>query len=100
MQLLTILTLIYIGILILALAVSLIAIWVHLRRVDGALEEAAHALQEIGNKSEPLEGYMQKLLETWGEAAEDIQQAEAGLTGANEHLEALERRSETVGMRR
>jgi uncharacterized protein YoxC len=63
MQLLTILTLIYVAVLVLVLAVSLITILVYLYRINTVLGEAHTALAAVERHSRPLENQMEQLKE-------------------------------------
>lgn len=92
MELLRILTLVYVGVLVLALAASLIAIWVYLRRIAGALGEAKQALLRAERESAPLQGYIEPLRDGTGETADDLGAAKDALKEANEHLSALAER--------
>lgn len=83
MQILTTLTLIYAAVLVAALAVSLIAIWLYLRRTGNALAEAASALDEVKEKSAELASRLsdvevrQEAFDRFGEAERSMEEAEA-----------------------
>ena len=89
MELLRILTLIYVAVLVLALAASLIAIWIYLRRIGGALGEVRVALAAAARESAPLESHIQPLRDIAGEMAAELQTADAYLQKADEHLERI-----------
>lgn len=59
MQLLTWLTVIYALVLVLALAVSLITIFVYLWRIGSALGKVKNALVEALDNTEPLQGHLE-----------------------------------------
>jgi hypothetical protein len=61
MRLLRTLTLGYLGVLVSALAASLIAILVELRRIDGALGEVAAALTRVRDRTAPLAGHLETI---------------------------------------
>jgi uncharacterized protein HemX len=69
MQLLTVLTLIYVAVLVLALAVSLTAILYYLYRINNVLGEAQAALAAVQEHSRPLENQMEQLKESVTSAA-------------------------------
>ena len=89
MELLRILTLIYVAVLVLALAASLLAIWIYLRRIGAALAEARDALVAVARESAPLESHIQPLRDVVGEMADELQAADTHLESANEHLERI-----------
>lgn len=92
MELLRILTLIYAAVLVLALAASLVAIWVLLRRAAGALNEAKLALLRVQRESAPLQGYLAPLRDGVGAVAEELNTADAQLEQADQRLCALAER--------
>ncbi len=61
MRLLTWLTVIYLVVLVLALAVSLITIFVYLWRIGSALAEVHLALREAETNTAPLEGQVEAI---------------------------------------
>ncbi len=76
MQLLTLLTLVYLAVLVLALAASLIAIFVYLWRIGSALREVRDALNEVEANTAPL--------------TEHIETVNGGLTHLGQGLDAVE----------
>jgi uncharacterized protein YoxC len=86
MQLLTILTLVYVAILVLALAASLIAILVYLRRINTALGEVRSALETVEQRSAPLEGLIESIDEAVSGPLKNLEQAQEDLKAADEHL--------------
>lgn len=75
MELLTVLTLVYAGILVLALAASLVAIWFHLSRTAGALGAACRALARVRERTTALEGHFRRLQEGVEGAAGELEAA-------------------------
>jgi methyl-accepting chemotaxis protein len=61
MDLLRILTLIYAVVLVLALAVSLIIIWMYLRRIAGSLSQTRATLESVGDTTRSLDDHFQRL---------------------------------------
>lgn len=86
MELLRILTLIYVAVLVLALAASLIAILLYLRRIGGALGEARSALAAVARESAPLESHLQPLRDVVGDMADELAATDSCLQQADEHL--------------
>lgn len=86
MELLRTLTLIYAAVLVLALAASLIAIWIYLRRIAAALDEVHGALATASRESGPLSTHLQSLNETAGGSAEELADAQARLARAADGL--------------
>lgn len=93
MQLLTVLTLIYAGVLVLALAVSLIAIRLRLGAIDHALEGARASLGRVCAASEPLHDELAPIEERLKEALRSVNEAADELDGAHD---AIEQRAERV----
>jgi uncharacterized protein YoxC len=89
MQLLTILTLIYVAILVLALAASLIMILVYLRRISGVLGDVHAALERVTAQTGPLEQSLQGLDEVVAGPTQKLHQAVEKMKAAEEHLNAL-----------
>jgi hypothetical protein len=89
MELLRLLTLAYAAVLVLALASSLIAIWVYLRRIGSALGGAREALSRVAEETEPLDSHLQPLRDLSKEAEQEFWAAKTALEGADEHLGAL-----------
>lgn len=79
MRLLTTLTLGYVGILVSALAASLIAILVQLRRIDPALGEVAAALTLVRDRTAPLEDHLSGLQSATGAFGDRMQAASGSL---------------------
>ena len=100
MQLLTILTLIYVAVLVVALAISLIASWIYLRRIAGTLGEVRAALETVSQQTAPLEDLIENVDAAFTRPAENLQTAQEKLEAANEHLDALVRQSETADLPR
>jgi hypothetical protein len=88
-NLLTILTLIYVAVLVVALVASLIAIFVYLRRISRTLGEAREALTAVRNATVPLEGHLQSLHDLSTGPAGELQQAEAQMEIANDQLTVI-----------
>lgn len=63
-------TLIWAAVLVLAVAASLLAIWLVLRRIGGTLAEVREALAEVSARSEPLEGHLKAVDEPLADAEE------------------------------
>ena len=92
MELLRILTLIYVAVLVAALAVSLIAILVWLIRISRALAEVKTALQNVAERTKPLESYFDPIGDTPDRVEEDMKQARATFATADESLQRLAER--------
>lgn len=95
MELLRLLTLGYAAVLVIALAASLIAIWVYLRRIGAALAGAREALARVAGETEPLCSHLEPFADVCGEAEQEFSAAAAWLESADEHLGAL---LERIGM--
>jgi hypothetical protein len=89
MRLLRMLTLGYLGILVSALAASLIAILAQLRRVDGALGEVGVALTRVRDQTAPLAGHLETIQGASGAVADRMQAASASLRQADTALEQV-----------
>lgn len=89
MTVLTILTAIYFGVLVVALAASLIGIWVFLRRISAALADVAEALTAVREATAPLQVHLERLQQPCAGAAEELAQAEKMLTRAEEPAESV-----------
>ena len=89
MKLLRTLTLIYTGVLVLAVAASGIAILVYLLRIAAALREVHEALATVAESTAPLAGPLTLVRDTSKQAAEDLTEVHARLARADEHLAAL-----------
>ena len=92
MELLRILTLLYVAVLVLALAASLIAIWVLLRRTAGALAQAKRALLRVERQTAPLRGYIEPVRDGTGAVAEAMKAVDVELEEAERRLSALAER--------
>ncbi|MBW3623663.1 MAG: hypothetical protein KY468_09685, partial [Armatimonadetes bacterium] len=79
MGLLGILTLLYAGILVLALAISLVTIWVYLLRIAGSLRGVCACLEQARDATEPLNERMERF-------HEDCVAGEPELTEATDRL--------------
>ena len=88
-KLLRTLTLVYTGVLVLAVAASLIAILVYLLRIAAALREVHDALATVKEKTEPLSGPLTLVRDTSAQAAEDLGKVYASLARADGHLGAV-----------
>lgn len=97
MALLTTLTLIYAVVLVVALAASLIAILVYLRRIAAVLGEVHDLLAEVNRQADPLESHLHPLHGVAGGAAQEIESTKEKLAHADEQLTTLLQR---VGARR
>jgi hypothetical protein len=86
MALLRLLTLIYAGVLVAALAVVLITIMFYLWRVAGALADARAALVLVRERTAPLRQHLQGLEEL---TIEHVQQVEEATTTIEQALERL-----------
>jgi uncharacterized protein YoxC len=89
MQLLTILTLIYAAVLVVALAASLITILVYLRRIATTLGEAHAALAAVRKETEPLAQHLQPVHDAIADSAQELAHAQQQIDAANEHLTTL-----------
>lgn len=100
MQLLTVLTLIYVAVLVLVLAGSLIAILVHLWRIEGVLRDVRNALERVQEETKPLNEPLDSLYPVAADIAQQMDQARLQLKKAEEHLEALFEKSGPAGVER
>ncbi|MDX1665328.1 MAG: hypothetical protein R3272_16160 [Candidatus Promineifilaceae bacterium] len=89
MELLTTLTLIYVAILVLAVAASLIIILYYLWRIGTALEATREALAAVADATETLDAPMALLQQKSAAWAQQTAEAEASLTEVEEALGAL-----------
>jgi hypothetical protein len=89
MEVLRIVTLVYVAVLVLALAVSLTAIWIYLRRIGGALGEAYEALALVEQRTRPLEELLQPLNPVLKGSVVDLEETSARLKHADEGLDVL-----------
>lgn len=74
MTLLTVLTLIYAAVLVLALAASLIMILLYLRRIATALGEARAALESVADRTAGLDEPLTVVRDAIGESVEPFEQ--------------------------
>ena len=86
MRLLRMLTLGYVGVLVSALAASLIAILVQLRRIDAALGDVAGALTLVRDRTAPLEGHLSAVQTATGAFGDRMQAASSSLEAAEKAL--------------
>ncbi|MDQ3810252.1 MAG: hypothetical protein M3336_08175 [Chloroflexota bacterium] len=86
LRLLTTVTLGYLGVLISALAASLIAILVQLRRIDRALADVAAALTRVRDHTAPLGGHLETIQAATGTFAERMQASNQSLGQADAAL--------------
>jgi hypothetical protein len=84
--LLTVLTLGYLGVLVSALAASLIAILVQLRRIDHALADVAAALTRVRDRTAPLGGHLETIQGATGAFGDRMQAASTSLEHADTAL--------------
>lgn len=89
MELLRIVTLIYAGILVAALTVSLIAILVYLRRIAGVLSDVHGALDRVCSETEFFYAPLTSLEQSVNDAAAALQDSDDDLSKADEQLQAL-----------
>ena len=92
MRLLRTLTLGYLGVLVSALAASLIAILVELRRIDGALGEVASALTLVRDGTTPLAGHLETIHGATSSFGDQMQAAGTSLERADTTLAQVARR--------
>lgn len=85
------LTLGYLGVLISALAASLIAILVHLRRIDHALDQVAAALTRVRDHTVPLGGHLEVVQGATGTFADRMQAGSESLKHADVALAEVAR---------
>jgi|SRR5215212_9418145 septation ring formation regulator EzrA len=80
---------IYAAVLVLALAVSLIAILVYLWRIASSLGKARAALEVVRDETALLSEPLEELRDASGGAAEELSRARESLARADDRLEAL-----------
>lgn len=83
------LTLIYAGVLVVALAVSLVMIWVYLRRISGSLAKARRALARVDKETAPLKEPLQALEKVSVQTAEQFSNARWRMAQAEEQVTIL-----------
>lgn len=86
MRLLRALSLVYVAILVLAVAASLITILTYLYRIRCSLSRVATALTEVQERTAPLAGPLQAVDEVVQGTAEDLSATEIGLARADQRL--------------
>ena len=89
MRLLTWLTVIYLVVLVLALAVSLITIFYYLWRIGSALAEVKSGLIQARENTAPLEGHLEFINGGLVGVGDGLQSVDGHLAGVNESLEAV-----------
>jgi hypothetical protein len=89
MELLRILTLVYVAVLVLALAASLTLIWIYLRRIAAALGGAREALTVVAARTRPLPELLRPVNPLLERSLHDLQEADARLGSARERLDEL-----------
>ncbi len=92
MELLRIITLIYVGVLVLALAASLTAIWIYLRMVASALGDTYQALALVEERTRPLGELLQPLNPTLQGSIVNLKETAARLKHADESLDRVAER--------
>ncbi len=92
MELLRVITLIYAGVLVLALAASLTAILIYLRKIASALGDTYDALALVEERTRPLEELLQPLNPALKGSIADLQETAARLEHADEALDKIAER--------
>lgn len=92
MELLRWVTLVYVGVLVLALAVGLITIWIYLRRVAHALAGARDALRAAERETAVLPQHLAPLRDLTAETAAELSAADGWLAEADARLATLAER--------
>ena len=85
MHLLSILTWIYAGVLVVALAASLTAIWISLVRIGRVLREIHQALIVAADETQPLDEHLKRVRKNVAEAARTL----ASLSGEEKRQKIL-----------
>lgn len=80
MERLRTLTLVYTVVLVVALALSLIAIWIYLRRIGASLAKVQRALETARAETGPLGEHLGRLQEVSEASAEALENASQRLT--------------------
>lgn len=88
-ELLRLLTLVYAGVLVLALAVSLIAVVVYLRRIAAVLGQTRQSLSATQQRTAALEVHLTPLSEEFDRARSAMSDAAKNLVWAHEQLAAF-----------
>lgn len=81
MQILAILSIIYLGILVAALVVSLGLILYYLLRVRSALAGVNDALQQVEERTQPLQSHLGQLYAAVGRTKDHVDEAHQALSG-------------------
>jgi hypothetical protein len=76
MALLRVLTLIWVAVLVLALAVSLTAIWIYLRRIGRSLGAVKGSLIDVEERTRPMKDHLAALKQEMEQACEPFCDAE------------------------
>jgi hypothetical protein len=92
MEILRILTLVYAAVLVLALAASLTAILIFLRKIASALSDTHEALARVEERTRPLEELMQPLNPVLQGSVGDLKETAARLQHADAGLDRLAER--------
>jgi HAMP domain-containing protein len=88
-EILRIATLVYVAVLVLALAASLIAIWVWLLRIGRALGQVQDVLAQVAVSTRPLKVYFEPFDEATRAAEEELERAAGVLSDTDERLYQL-----------
>ncbi|MFN2454322.1 MAG: hypothetical protein ABR577_08890 [Pyrinomonadaceae bacterium] len=89
MQLLTWLTVIYLAVLVLALAASLITIFVYLWRIGSALAEIRGALDQAKEHTAPLEGHIETVNRGLANVRDELKAGDEHLAAIDESLNVV-----------
>lgn len=89
MRLLTWLTIIYLVVLVAALAVSLITIFIYLWRIGSALAEVKRGLIQARENTAPLAGHLDFINGGLVGVSDGLQSVDGHLAGVNESLNAV-----------
>lgn len=87
MTVLTVATLTYAGVLVVALAASLITILVYLVRIGRALGEVEEALAGVARETAPLHGPFERLEQAVADSAAEVTTAEKKMDQARRELD-------------
>lgn len=87
MAVLTVATLVYAAVLVLALAASLITILVYLVRIGRALGQVEEALTAVTRETAPLRGPLERLEQAVADSAAEVSTAEKKMDEARRGLE-------------
>lgn len=89
MRILTWLTVIYLVVLVLALAVSLITIFVYLWRIGSALAAVKSALAEARDNTAPLAGHLEFINGGLSGVGNELESVDGHLAGVDDSLNAV-----------